>query len=254
MKAIKKAALSLGVALFWLALWQMSAMIVGNPLILPTPIETLLILFELAENNEFWLFTALSLLRILIGILIAIPAAWLFAALCSGSRIINALFSPAVTLMKSTPVVSFILIAIFLVDRHTIPSAITFMMVFPVLFENVREGISQTPKELLEMADVFGVSWFMKIKRIYIPAIKPFFFSALTTSVGLAVKAGVAAEVVAYIPDSIGKMLSDAKSYMEPADLLAWTFVIIVISLLTEKVVNLFFNHTKRRAANAPDR
>ena len=156
--------------------------------------------------------------------------------------------------MKSTPVVSFILIAIFLVDRHTIPSAITFMMVFPVLFENVREGISQTPKELLEMADVFGVSWVMKVKRIYIPAIKPFFFSALTTSVGLAVKAGVAAEVVAYIPDSIGKMLSDAKSYMEPADLLAWTVVIIAISLITEKAVHLFLNNTKRRAANASDR
>lgn len=254
MKTIKKAALSLGVALFWLALWQVAAMIVSNSLILPTPIETVLRLFELAEESEFWLFTALSLLRILIGILIAIPAAWVFAALCSGSRIINALFSPAVTLMKSTPVVSFILIAIFLVDRHTIPSAITFMMVFPVLFENVREGISQTPKELLQMADVFGISWIIKVKRIYIPAIKPFFFSALTTSVGLAVKAGVAAEVVAYIPDSIGKMLSDAKSYMEPADLLAWTVVIITISLFTEKVVHLLLDYTKRRAANDSDR
>ena len=254
MKTIKKAALSLGVALFWLALWQVAAMIVSNSLILPTPIETVLRLFELAEESEFWLFTALSLLRILIGILIAIPAAWVFAALCSGSEIINALFSPAVTLMKSTPVVSFILIAIFLINRHTIPSAITFMMVFPVLFENVREGISQTPKELLQMADIFGVSWIMKIKRIYIPAIKPFFFSALTTSVGLAVKAGVAAEVVAYIPDSIGKMLSDAKSYMEPADLLAWTVVIITISLFTEKVVHLLLDHTKRRAPNDADR
>jgi NitT/TauT family transport system permease protein len=254
MKAIKKAAMSLGVALFWLALWQGAAMIVGNPLILPTPVETVLRLFELAGESKFWFFTSLSLLRILIGIIIAIPAAWLFAALCSGSEIINALFSPAVTLMKSTPVVSFILIAIFLVDRHTIPSAITFMMVFPVLFENVREGISQTPKELLEMADVFGVSWIMKVKRIYIPAIKPFFFSALMTSVGLAVKAGVAAEVVAYIPDSMGKMLSDAKSYMEPADLLAWTVVIIAISLITERALHLFLKYTKRRAANDSSR
>ena len=254
MKTIKKAALSLGVALFWLALWQVAAMIVNNSLILPTPIETVLRLFELAKESEFWLFTALSLLRILIGILIAIPAAGVFAALCSGSKIINALFSPAVTLMKSTPVVSFILIAIFLINRHTIPSAITFMMVFPVLFENIREGISQTPKELLQMADLFGVSWIMKIKRIFIPAIKPFFFSSLTTSVGLAVKAGVAAEVVAYIPDSIGKMLSDAKSYMEPADLLAWTVVIIAISFITEKAVHLFLDHTKRRAANDSDR
>ncbi len=254
MKVIKKAALSLGVALFWIAIWQTAAMIVNSPLILPTAVETLSRLFRLASEGEFWRFTGLSILRVFIGILAAIPTAWIFAAVCSRSRIVDALFSPAVTLMKSTPVVSFILIAIFLVDRHTIPSAITFMMVLPVLFENVREGISQAPRELLEMADVFGVSRLMKVKRIYLPAIKPFFLSALSTSVGLAVKAGIAAEVVAYIPDSIGKKLSDAKSYMEPADLLAWTVVIIITSLLIEKAVKLLTQIAGRRRKHASDK
>lgn len=254
MKAIKKTALSLGVALFWAALWQIASMLIANPLILPSPIETILRLFELSTVREFWIFTGLSLLRIVLGIVIAIPSSWLLAGICSRSKAVNLLFSPAVTLMKSTPVVSFILIAIFLVDRHIIPSAITFMMIFPVLFENVREGISQAPKDLLEMASVFRISWIMKVKRIYIPAIKPFFFSALTTSVGLAVKAGVAAEVVAYIPDSIGKMLSDAKSYMEPADLLAWTVVIIIISLLIEKAVRMLTKVAGRRLKNASDK
>lgn len=254
MKSFKKIALSVGVALFWLVLWQSAAMIVNNPLILPTPIETLFRLFSLAREIEFWRFTGLSILRVLIGIVIAIPAAWLTAAICAGSKTVNALFSPAVTLMKSTPVVSFILIAIFLVDRHIIPSAITFMMVFPVLFENIRAGISQTSSELLEMASVFGVPWFLTIARIYVPAVKPFFLSALTTSVGLAVKAGIAAEVVAYIPDSIGKKLSDAKSYMEPADLLAWTVVIIIISLLIEKAVRILTKVAGRRLKNASDK
>ena len=250
----KSIAMSAVVALFWLSLWIAAAMIVNNPLILPTPLETLLRLLALAGEVEFWKFTGLSILRVFIGIVIAIPAAWLSAALCSVSKTVNALFSPAVTLMKSTPVVSFILIAIFLVDRRVIPSAITFMMVFPVLFENISEGISQASRELLEMARVFGVSWFMKVARIYIPAVKPFFLSALTTSVGLAVKAGIAAEVVAYIPDSIGKRLSDAKSYMEPADLLAWTVVIITISLLIEKVVRAFTKLAGRREKLASDK
>lgn len=254
MKSFKKIALSVGVALFWLVLWQSAAMIVYNPLILPTPIETLFRLFSLAREIEFWRFTGLSILRVLIGIVIAIPVAWLTAAICVGSKTVNALFSPAVTLMKSTPVVSFILIAIFLVDRHIIPSAITFMMVFPVLFENIRAGISQTSSEFLEMAGVFGVPWFLKIARIYVPAVKPFFLSALTTSVGLAVKAGIAAEVVAYIPNSIGKKLSDAKSYMEPADLLAWTVVIIIISLLIEKAVRQLTKVAGRRLKNASDK
>ncbi len=254
MKTIKKAAFCFGVAVFWITLWQIAAMIVKNPLILPAPLETLLRLFELSADRDFWLFTALSVLRVFLGILAAIPASLIFAAICSRSKIADGLFAPAVTLMKSTPVVSFILIAIFIIDREVIPSVITFMMVFPVLYENLREGIASAPQKLLEMAKVFRISRFLRIKRIYFPAMKPFFLSALCTSVGLAIKAGIAAEVIAYIPSSIGKKLSDAKSYMEPADLLAWTAVIIILSLLIEKAVRFVINKAQRRHADASNK
>ncbi len=251
MKYFKKVAAALGVCLFWLILWQAAAMAINNSLIFPSPIETAKRLSELAFKAEFWKFTGLSLLRVIIGIGAAIPTAIIFSALCSASRIAERLFAPAVILMKSTPVVSFILIAIFIFERETIPSAITFMMVFPVLYQNLREGISQTSAELLEMAGVFRISWFSKVKRIYAPSLLPYFFSALTTSVGLAMKAGIAAEVVAYIPDSIGKKLSDAKNYMEPADLLALTAVIIILSLAIEKVVSYLISLNRRRRRNA---
>ena len=117
-----------------------------------------------------------------------------------------------------------------------------------VLYRNLREGILQTPRELLEMADVFRLSTYLKIKNVYLPAVMPYFYSALTTSVGLGIKAGIAAEVIAYIPSSIGKKLSDAKSYMEPADLLAWTAVIVILSLLIEKAIRLLIG---RRMKNA---
>ncbi len=254
MKCFKKLAAALGVCLFWLLLWQAAAIALDNSLIFPSPFETAKRLSELAVKSEFWRFTALSLLRVIIGIAAAIPTAVLFSAVCSASRTAGRLFAPAVVLMRSTPVVSFILIAIFIFEREIIPSAITFMMVFPVLYQNLREGISQTSAELLEMAGVFRISWFLKLKRIYAPAVMPYFFSALTTSVGLAMKAGIAAEVVAYIPDSIGKKLSDAKSYMEPADLLAWTAVIIILSLLIEKAVCYLISLSGRRRRNVSDK
>ena len=201
--------------------------------------------------KDFWTFTALSLVRIIIGIAIAIPAAFVTSAICSYSKIAKKLFEPAVLLMKSTPVVSFILIAIFIFEREIIPSAITFIMIFPVLYRNICEGISQASEELLRMAFVFRISLFLKLKHIYLPSIMPYFRSALTTSVGLAIKAGIAAEVIAYIPNSIGKKLSDAKSYMEPADLLAWTAVIIILSLLLEKMTGLLLSVAERRKRNA---
>jgi NitT/TauT family transport system permease protein len=100
------------------------------------------------------------------------------------------------------------------------------------------------------MYEVFSIPWHLRIKRIYIPAVKPFFFSAICTSSGLAVKAGIAAEVVAYIPFSIGKNLADAKSYMEPADLFAWTAVIVILSLVIEKALRAFISAEGRRRAD----
>ncbi len=247
MKALKKLTLALAAAAFWLLLWLCASMAVGNPLILPSPLSTLSRLAELSLEADFWKTVLASLLRVIVGISVAIPFSALFAWICSSSKIADALFSPAVTLMKSVPVVSFILIAIFLFDRSIIPSAIAFMMVFPVLYGNIREGITSVSRELLEMARVFKLSFFLKIKRIYAPAIAPYFFAAVTASVGLALKAGIAAEVIAYIPLSIGKKLSDAKSYMEPADLLAWTAAILIIGLLLEYVLRITLKRIQRR-------
>ena len=251
MKVLKKISLPLAAAVFWLILWLAAAIAVGNPLILPSPLETLARLCELSFEADFWRTIGSSLLRVVIGITFAIPFSSLFAWLCSSSKIADALFSPAVTLMKSVPVVSFILIAIFLFDRSIIPSAIAFMMVFPVLYGNIREGISSVPRERLEMARVFKLSFLLKIKRIYAPAIAPYFFAAVTASIGLALKAGIAAEVIAYIPVSIGKKLSDAKSYMEPADLLAWTAAILIIGLLLEYILRIVLKKAQRRRKDA---
>lgn len=251
MKFFKKVLTSLAVLIFWLMIWQAASMAVSNDLLLPSPIYTAKRMIELATASEFYLFTALSLLRIFAGIIAAITLSLPISAICSKFKVADRVFAPAVILMKSTPVVSFILIAIFLVDRSLIPTIITFMMVFPVLYENLREGIRCTSGELIEMSSVFGISWVLRIKRIYLPAIKPFFYSAIYTSVGLAVKAGVAAEVIAYIPLSIGKELSDAKSYMEPADIFAWTAVIIVLSLVIEKLLRFVVSKCERRVGNA---
>lgn len=251
MKVIKKAAISFAVLLFWISLWQVIALCIANDLLLPSPIYTVKRLTGLAMNKDFYLFTAFSLLRILTGIFAAIVLSLPLSAICSRSKLSDALFAPAVTLMKSTPVVSFILIAIFIVDRSVIPTLIAFMMVFPVLYENLREGIKCAPQDLIEMSMVFSIPWHLRIKRIYLPAIRPFFNSALCTSVGLAIKAGVAAEVIAYIPLSIGKKLSDAKSYMEPADLFAWTAVIVLLSLAAEKLLRLILSKRERSRSNA---
>ena len=46
-----------------------------------------------------------------------------------------------------------------------------------------------------------------------------------------------AQEVLTVPAHSIGKMIADSKLYMETIDLFAWTLVVIMISLVIEKVL-----------------
>ena len=109
-------------------------------------------------------------------------------------------------------------------------------MVFPVVYTNVINGITNVDAKLLEMAKVYGISPLKKLLYIYLPDVMPFFVSACTVSLGLCWKSGIAAEVIGQPTGSIGDMLYKAKIYLETADLFAWTLAIVIISVLFEKL------------------
>ena len=67
---------------------------------------------QLALTAAFWKATAFSLLRVLAGSLLAVLLATLLAVLCCRWKVADALFAPFVTVVKSTPVASFIVLLV----------------------------------------------------------------------------------------------------------------------------------------------
>lgn len=241
------AARSLGVAVFWIAVWEVGARAVGNSLLLPTPHETVKRLCEIALTDEFVRCTAMSLLRVCIGIISGIAAGVLTAALCSAVRIADRLVSPFMTVIKTTPVASFIILALVWLGTSPLPAFISFLMVYPLIFTNVRAGIKSVDPEILRMAQLFELSPLTMIRRIYAPAAYSHFVTSVKASLGLAWKAGIAAEVLAAPKYSIGSMLYRSKVYFETTDLFAWTLVIILFSLMIELAVGRLFDCAARR-------
>lgn len=237
MKALKSLIKNLTVLLFWLLVWQGLSMIVAKPLLLPAPLAVLGRLCELIVSLSFWQITALSLGRILLGVICAVVLGVALAIITSRSRLLESLFTPLITVIKSTPVASFIILLLIWVGRDILPSVIVVLMALPVMWSNVSAGISSTDPLLLEMAGVFGFSRRRKLRRVYIPSVMPHFLAACRSTLGLAWKAGVAAEVLTVPAVSIGKMLYESKLYWETLDLFAWTLVVIICSLIIEKVL-----------------
>ncbi len=219
-----------------LILWQILAMIVGNKLLLVTPFVVLKRLVQLIPTTEFWRTIAFSFFRIFLGFLLGAVTGSVFAVFAGRFRIVEILLRPYMAAIKATPVASFIILCLIWLNARSLSIFISFLMVLPIVYTNVLQGIISTDAKLLEMADLFDVGRWRKLRYIYVPQLKPYIISACSVSIGLSWKAGVAAEVIGIPEGSIGERLYEAKIYFSTGDLFAWTLVIIFLSIVFEKL------------------
>lgn len=224
-------------ALFWLAVWEGAYLLIGKAILVPSPFSVLKRLMEFCAMPSFWLSVATSLFRVAAGLAIGTALGIIFAVLTAKSAVLKVLFAPAMHIIKATPVASFIILAILWLSVENVPIFTSMLIVFPVVWANVEKGILSVDPMLIQMGKAFGLSEGKIFSKITVPSVKPFFSAAMTGAVGMAWKAGIAAEVICPYKDSIGSALHDSKIYFETVDTFAWTVAVVVLSVIFEKLV-----------------
>lgn len=222
--------------IFWLVVWHIASVVIDSKILLVSPVAVIMRLFELAIEPAFWQAIFYSFVRIVGGFLFALLAGCLSATLSARFSRVRELLAPLMLMIKTIPVASFIILALVWFSSKNLAIFISFLMVIPIIYTNVLNGICETDKELLEMADIFEISGIRRIRYIYIPQVMPYFRTGCTVALGMCWKAGIAAEVIGMPKGSIGDRLQQAKVYLDTPDLFAWTLVIIVVSLIFERL------------------
>lgn len=233
----KKTLITLGVFAFWVFVWELVYILVGKDIIIPSPLDTAKRVWELVFTSEFWRITGSSVLRILAGYMCGVLGGVLFAVLTNASKFAFALFKPIINIARATPVASMTVIIVVWVTNQQVPLFIVGLMVFPIIWGNTFEGIKNTDKKLLEMARCFSVSRMSAFLHIYVPSVYPYFIAGASASLGLAWKSGIAAEILGSTQGSVGQQLNDAKVYLDSAGKFAWTVVVIVLSIIFERLI-----------------
>ena len=219
-----------------LAVWQAAAMLLGHDLLLVSPIKVIVRLGTIWREPGFLSAIGFTFFRIVIGFFAGFLAGTLLALLAGRFRIAEVLLWPYTITIKSVPVASIIILCLIFFSSSTLSIFISFLMVLPLIYQNVLQGVKSADAQMLEMAKVFSVQWHRRLFYIYLPSIKPFLLSACSVALGLSWKAGVAAEVIGVPDGSIGEMLYQSKIYLDTDDLFAWTVIIILASFLFEKL------------------
>lgn len=234
---MKKSLKKIFILLFWLAVWQAASLLIANSLIFAGPIQVIEAFIRLIPTLSFWKTIFLSLAKIGGGFLLAMVGGSLIGGLSYRFSFLGELLSPVISLLKTVPVASFVILALIWIGSSELSVLIVFVVAFPVIALNVQAGLNNTDQKLIEMAEVFRIRGWKRFWYFYRPASAPFLVNACRLAVGMSWKAGVAAEVIGVPAFSIGEQLYQAKIYLETADLFAWTVVVLILSYLCEKLV-----------------
>ena len=232
----KKKSIKLWAIITWLLIWEIASRLLNQGILLVSPILTAKRLFELTREWEFFQTILYSMLQIILGFLYATIVGIILAIWGNSSRRVEEFLQPLFAVMKAIPVASFIILCLVFLSSRKLSIFIVFLMVLPIMYTNVLQGIQSVDKNLIEMAQVFEVSLSRRIRYLYVPAVWPFFYTACKVGIGFSFKSGIAAEVIGIPDGTIGEKLYESKIYLDTPDLFAWTIVIVVISILFEKI------------------
>ena len=224
---------------FWLLVWELVSALIENPILIAGPYETVKALIEMMGEKDFWLSIKNSFLNITGGILIGCVSGVLLACLSGKFSIVSEVLSPFVKVIKSIPVVSFVVIILLWCGNTRLSLIISALITFPIFYLSILEGIKGTDKKALEMAAVFRMKPLYRVKYIYMPSLRPAVFSALSLAVGMGWRSGAAAEVIGQPLLTMGNGLYRSKIFLATDRLFAWTFMIILVSVISEKLFRL---------------
>lgn len=225
-------------AILLLVLWQVLAMVVNQPEFFPSVPRLLATLFELFLTGNFYLSIGATILRGIVGMFISLLFAAGLAGLFARYEWLYELFRPLLTVMRSVPVISFILLALIFLHAESIPLLIGFLTMFPLLTENLTKGISNQRVGLSVMAKQFCLSRRNRFTQIFYPQLKPFLYSGLASAAGFGWRAIIMGEVLSQCSFGIGSEMKRAQTFIAVPELLAWTLMAIIISYLTDKGIS----------------
>lgn len=224
------------IIVFWLAVWEVADRVVDNRLVLAGPIRVVEALAEQIVKPDFWMICGASFARIAAGFLLSFAVGFLLALISYRVRFIRDLIEPVISLLRTIPVISFIIMLLIWVGSQALTVYLAFLIVLPLIYTNMLAGFESVDRQMLEMARVFKLSAWRTFLYVYRPAFMPFLISSSKISLGMSWKSGIMAEVIATPKPSIGKEMSQARTYLDTPDLFAWTVVVMILSLVFEKV------------------
>lgn len=218
-----------------LVIWKTLSVIVDREILIPSPESTLREMLRISSHPNFLTAIFNTLRRAIIGFFMALGMGVSLGMLSGFYKPVYFLLKPFVLINKAVPTMAMILLALIWLESEKAPILVGFVVIFPVIYENVVQGIKNVDVKLVEMMDIYEVSSLTKLKDLYLPSIRSYLHGATIAAMGLNLKIVVAAEVLSQPRISMGTSFQIERANLNTAGVFAWALITIILAGILEQ-------------------
>ncbi|MEI0797783.1 ABC transporter permease subunit [Brachyspira intermedia] len=242
MKNKKLIYLILGVIIF-ISLWYFTALKINSEIVFPNIPNILKKFAEIISEKSFYKDLSSSLIRVLITFALSFLLAFIIGISAGIFSPIRYILIPIINFIRTIPTIPLILVAIIWFDNNTVPIFVSMLVIFPIMYDSITNGIINVDEKLIEMSMSYNVSLKTQIINLYIPYIKPYIFTGISQSMGITWKSILAAEILALPAFGIGTKLYESHLYLDSVSLFAYCLIAIIFNGIFEIIIRI--NHDR---------
>lgn len=221
-------------------LWYIIYLIVDHPLLIPSIGTVFQTFFKMLLESNFLIALVNTLFRLVLSLVVSAFFGILLGYFSAKNKTVEMFLKPHVTILKTIPVISIIIIMYILVGFQFAPYIITFFMIFPIFYQATYQGIKAINQDLLDVYHLEMENRYLEIKYVYLQNIKDYLILACFQSFGLGFKVLVTSEYITQTNRSIGKLLYQAKVNLAYDYVFAITVLLVIITVLVEVFMTKF--------------
>ncbi|MCP9612470.1 ATP-binding cassette domain-containing protein [Coprobacter tertius] len=217
-----------------LAGWQWLSITMGNPHLFPGVFSLFSSFYDIVISPFFFDAIFFTFIRGLAGMGVSLVVSVFLARVMSYGIFLKAYIQPFLSLLRSIPVISFILLFLIWLRPGYIPFVMALVTMVPILTENIETGYRNLSPGIVEFSTIFGMNRGRRFKYVVYPALRPYLFSGLVSASGIGWKAIIIGEVLAQPQWGIGVAIKEAHGFIEIPELVSWTIIAVLLSYLIE--------------------
>ncbi|HCY06067.1 MAG: hypothetical protein WBH68_04270 [Erysipelotrichaceae bacterium] len=220
-------------------IWWILAILVGNNVLIPTPIEVLHSTIKIFSDKSSYYAIYKTLVRVFQGYFLSLIIALFISILADKFNTVKLLFEPIQILTKAIPNVSYIIVTLIWLGSEGSVWVICMLVLFPVLYNNFIFTLENEDSELKDIQKIYPETFIKTTRLRTMPLLYGTFLSSSKVALGLGLKICVMAEILGQVKVGIGKHLYYARLYLDTSSLFAWTIIIIILSVIIDSIFNI---------------